>query len=602
MKYNKGCLLLITLSSVFCVVSSEKFLSCTYTPLNLLYIQFDCAALSENINQTELFNDFEKRSIEYLGSDCSSYESQLKYFAFQFNFKNCEFQRIPDKFFQRLENTEEIYLNNSGIETIDSKSFSSTSLKLLWVSHNNLTSLPALLFSNTPQIKNADFSHNHIQTIDRYVFGGAANKLEVINFSHNLIKTLNKDLFANLNDLVELNLNHNQIESFDPELSDLEKLKRLRLDNNKLKRIDCNVFLDILPVKASVDISNNEIEQIDLKCNKNCESNDSGCISLVMEGNRMTNLLLPDSNLTKSLESLSVAANKVNTISIKSDLIKLKHLDVAGNGLANAEDIFKHCSGLEGLDLSLNSLHELRVNSFAKMTQLKNLNLSNGHLSQIDYGTFSYTRSLVVLDLSHNHLQQLNFDLFLPSLDRLIQLNLISNNLKELTGWENSIFPNLNVLGIANNQFNCSYLGKLLRSIDFTRIHLMANPTNREYSDETKNIHGIKCRDEQNDTLIVVSPRSLQPKGVDLKLLLTDLTVGQRNDHNKGGMAYSNDSTNYAIILLVIVCAAYIGVLTYQKLVKNDEASNEVINEKEKQTKPEIKNEISNEKSSVSFA
>lgn len=152
------------------------------------------------------------------------------------------------------------------------------------------------------------------------------------------------------------------------------------------------------------------------------------------------------------------------------------------------------------------------------MTDLRELSLNNNKLIKIDSGFFSYNRELSVLDLSGNQINELNFDFFAPSLRKMIYLFLDDNNLKELTNYQNDIFPYIQTFGIANNRFNCTYLDNFLRTLKpvfgpYDMINLRRDSiTSQDYInllnrldstsskmnlDGMKNIDGVDCEDIQ---------------------------------------------------------------------------------------------------------
>lgn len=102
----------------------------------------------------------------------------------------------------------------------------------------------------------------------------------IIDLSHNVISELRAEDFANLSKVVEINLNHNLIRRIDKEVSQtysyknelltnvfifqaftgMERLRRLRLANNQLTKIDPDTFSGATDL-ALLDLSNNSIIQ-----------------------------------------------------------------------------------------------------------------------------------------------------------------------------------------------------------------------------------------------------------------------------------------------------------------------------------------------------
>lgn len=409
-------------------------------------------------------------------------------YTYGVEFVNCRFLSTPFEFLTTFKTVQMYKFNYCGIESINSTDLPSESdLRVLLMAHNSIMKLQFQLFSHTPQIENVDFSYNQISKIHPNTFTGATN-LEKINFTHNLIETLDTELFKNSSSLIEIDLSHNLLTTFQLELFNLTNLVSLNLQNNKIVELGCNVFPNAFWTEIFVNVSANRLTKIDLNCNVECQS-----LILNADDNNLKTVHLPASKITYHLNTLSVSRNKIEKISIDSDLGNLRHLKVANNHLNSVSDVFEHCGYLKTLDLSSNNIRQIKVNAFAKMSQLEYLYLRNINLSSIDCGTFAHPRDLIELDLSENHLTELNFDLFVPSYNNLSKILINNNKLKEMTAWHNYIFPTLQILSVSNNDFNCSYLKEFLRQHKSQRIHLISMPTEQLHSDEIIKIHGISC-------------------------------------------------------------------------------------------------------------
>lgn len=470
-------------------MKSEHFLTCP-DPMSSyeqnLSITLNCSALDRETKHEVYFAAVTNITCHFR----SNYRQHQKTLAdaHEIVFLNCHLPSIPRTFFQRIGKTEHVYLNYSGIESISSNDFAENSnLKVLVMSHNNLIQLPSLLFVHTAEIQSLDFSYNQISKIDSKIFGGVAKKVKKLSFAHNLIELLENELFTDQIHLTEIDFSHNLLKSFNIELNNLESLKSLRLESNKIVQLDCGIFPNSMAETTSINLATNHLEGMDFNCDKSCES-----LVLNVDDNKLTGLTLPKSQIVESLTSLFANKNKIENISIESDMKKLKHLKLADNKLFNerAMDIFVHCSSLETLDLSSNTINQLSVHSLAKMKQLINLNLQNVSLAKIDCGTFAHPRSLVELNLSYNQLTEINFDLFVPTYENLTKIYLNDNRLADLVGWSNVIFPRLNILSISNNNFNCSYLGYFLMKYKSPKIHLQPGQASLS---ERINIQGISC-------------------------------------------------------------------------------------------------------------
>lgn len=192
------------------------------------------------------------------------------------------------------------------------------------------------------------------------------------------------------------------------------------------------------------------------------------------------------------LESLILSNNLV--VDIPEDTFKglsqLKELRLDENKLSSAAVHFGYSNKLEILDLTFNTIHELRTGDFRHLTALKVLDVHYSQVAKIEFGTFSPLISLGTLNLSFNKLAKIDFRMFLPSMPSLTTLRLELNQLTELNDHFEAIFPQLNELTIEANQFNCTYLSHFLLTLR-SRSHAIVY--DHSHGDGT-NIRGIRCK------------------------------------------------------------------------------------------------------------
>lgn len=483
----------LILLSAFKVASDKKLISCVDSPLDQKLNTFlDCNALEDSIkNHTDFFNDIRNRNVTPDGS-CERLTHRNSY---QFYFKNCQLTTIPNKFFDQLsDNIGEIYLDYAGVRSITAENFRAKPiLKILSISHNNITELPPILFENSTEIKNVDFSHNQITTLDPKALSGATG-LEKINLAHNFIVTVPEGLFDSLTELSDIDFSHNSIELFHPELRRSSHLNKLNLSHNKITRLSCNIFpnSEIPDLKAYLDVTNNQLKGIDL----NCDKKGNGII-LNVEDNQLEYLTLPSSTLIAHLHSILAARNKIKKISVESESTELKSLMLANNSFTKSSDlldVFKYCTSLTTLDLSFNIV-QLGANSLLKLSKLKNLYLNNMNMARIEYGALSHSKSLELLDLSHNNLNQFYFNSFVPNTKKLAELRLSDNHITEFIG-SPKVLPHLSILDILNNNLNCSYLNQFLEDFGSAEVQLRSDST-LQPDDTRANLGGVTCIDHK---------------------------------------------------------------------------------------------------------
>jgi Leucine-rich repeat (LRR) protein len=132
-------------------------------------------------------------------------------------------------FLNYFPNLETINANTCGIREID---------------YNlHTTNPPASFFLNN--LHTVDLSNNNIEFIKGYCFNSLQSALRTLNLSSNVITHFAPEAFFYLNQLEILDLSNNLI-SFIPQDSfkDLHKLKEISIANNKLRRLDFDLFIN----------------------------------------------------------------------------------------------------------------------------------------------------------------------------------------------------------------------------------------------------------------------------------------------------------------------------------------------------------------------
>lgn len=460
-------ILLITLITISKRVFSEEFCLNDYGLLTL-----DCAALEQNKNHSEIMTNtiFDNANIRR----CVS-----RYYPGAIKFKNCQLPAPPHKILERLSFIETVYLDNTGVAKIESGDFPQrNAIEKLSMTQNNISEIPALLFSNLPQIRNVDFSYNKISKVDPKAF----NNLEMIlaiNLAHNFIETLDKELFSTIKFIDEIDLSYNQLEAFD--FLSLQGLGTLKLNNNKIMRLDCNALP--LSVPTSIDLSKNQLIEVDLNCNRT-----GGELTINLDDNLLENITLPASPLVNSLIILTASNNKIRNVSVESEVKSLTNLQLKQNNLTDVPDVFKHCSSLTHLDVSFNNIRELSAELSTE--ELRFLNLSNNHLTDLKCNAFpNSTAWQTQIDVSMNQLKhiELNCD---KRFTWLI-LNVEDNFLENLTLPTSSLMSNMSSLYASRNKIK-----KVLIESDLNLIELkLANNSLSEILNIFKFCSSLKTLD-----------------------------------------------------------------------------------------------------------
>lgn len=238
----------------------------------------------------------------------------------------------------------------------------------------------------------------------------------------------------------------------------------------------------------------------------------------------------------KNLQTLNFTNNKIHYLDSRtfSSTPNLLVLDLSKNNLTQLEDhIFDIVINLKHLNLASNPIGNLKIEIFAHLLDLEDLNLKQTNITSIQLGTFSHQHNLVSLDLSENYLKKFDFSHFLPILPELRSLYLNGNELKDLEGFENALFPQLAVLDIKGNNFNCSYLQTFMKSVGWEKLRLPIDHSSIQPGETS--IRGIKCEmlvQSELETIEKLDEIATQNKAFEKDLLETVARLNQQLDSN----------------------------------------------------------------------
>ncbi|NWW49746.1 OMD protein, partial [Pedionomus torquatus] len=238
----------------------------------------------------------------------------------------------------------------------------------LYLQNNDIESVPAGPFSNVTFIREINISHNKI-------------KFHLIDHG----------VFAKLSNLVQLHLQHNDLEEFPFPLP--SSLERLLLGFNKISQLSENALEGLTNI-TMLDLCNNFLE-------------DS-----VLKGKPFSNM--------KSLMQLNLCNNKLQTM--PPDLpSSLMYLSLENNSISYIpENYFSKLTKIIALRMSHNNLQNVPYNIF-NLPNLTELNLGHNKLKQVFY----IPRSLQHLYIEDNDIEIINVTLMCPTIDPM--------NTKQLT-------------------------------------------------------------------------------------------------------------------------------------------------------------------------
>lgn len=387
---------------------------------------------------------------------------------------------IPAGLLRLFNDVRDMDISHSNVVDISRSSFEGAKhLVYLTMSHNEVVELRASIFVEALSLFMLDLSYNRIHTVDRFAFVNAQS-MSRLNLGHNQIGELHISTFRDMKFLDQISLNDNRLTVIDPGLfAGNVHLQKIVLDNNRLLELDMTVFTKCSHLEL-IQVSGNLLTSI------NATVLPPKFKTLAVNNNSLTELYL-----NNNMEVLEASNNRIRSLVVDQPLA-MRQLLLANNSLPDVANITA-MEKLEVLDLSQNRIGRLGIHTLARLKSLSLLNLAQTGLRDLNYGSFSGQRDLKVLDLSYNGLNEIHLDILSPYMTRLERLHLDGNNLTDVGGLFQvhlpSLFPVLNTLGLSNNNFNCTYLTKIMRTLSSVKIKLPVDP---EPSSGT-HVAGIAC-------------------------------------------------------------------------------------------------------------
>lgn len=339
-------------------------------------------------------------------------------------------------------------------------------------------------------------------------------------------------------------------------ISDLE-LKRLQMDafvnainltnlivaQSQLEEIRKLLFIQTKKI-VHIDFSQNKINRVDALAFVGAKTLES----LNLAHNSLSNLSAQVFKDTTNLIKLNLSNNKFTTFDANMFPNALIELDLSHNSLSALKDnSFDKLINLKQLILSFNPIVKLNFNIFVHLLNLEHLKLRHIDVSTIELGTFGQQHHLVTLDLSENQLKKLDFNLFAPVLQDLTTLELSGNQLTDLTGFRNSLFPKLTSLDIRDNKFSCSYLKYFMESVNWEKLRLTID--RKAINLQESNVRGIKC--------IQTNDQYEPPKIID-----SNPTSAKLQSNTVCSNAQQNSNSDLYVVKVLVILIFFV-MLTY---------------------------------------
>lgn len=272
-----------------------------------------------------------------------------------------------------------------------------------------------------------------------------------LNLGYNKLTAINVEAFANLPNLRELRLDHNELTSI-PDLGQTaSKIVSLYLHHNKIRSIDGRRTRELLSVET-LDLSNNDITELRGQCFP------AGLqIRDLYLGNNKISVLEVGAldHLGSTLQVLRLSRNRISQIPVKAfQLPRLTQLELNRNRIRQVEGLtFQGLSSLEVLKLQRNSISKLTDGAFWDLAKMKVLHLDYNSLTEVNSGSLYGLTSLQQLFLSNNSIARINPDGW-KFCQKLRELNLSYNNLTRLDEGSLAVLGDLHTLRLGHNSIS----------------------------------------------------------------------------------------------------------------------------------------------------
>lgn len=384
-------------------------------------------------------------------------------------------REIPDGTFQDLEQLKSLNLNGNLLTKVNGHTFLGLeeSLEYLHLGQNKIRSLsgPSLALAKLVYL---DLSENSFSELPWTQFTQVPN-LRHLNLSHNLyLESLDNIFFHNFPLLKTLDVSNCGIVNIHPELfSQSIDLMQLILSGNFIEGITENSFKNLKNL-TYLDLSDNNIINMKL----GALGNSPHLKTLLLNKNRLNAFKgeyfrsgRNDYKDSTNLEFLNIANNDISYLFPSSFKIhkRLKTIIAHDNKFTFfPADLIANLQFLETIDLSNNYLKGIEEMDFSRLPRLRELILKGNEIECVSESAFHNSTQLQVLDLSQNQINRIGERTF-EGLIRIENLNLHDNLLEDLsdTIFERSKVQMLENINLSKNKFVVAPLKALQKQYFF---------------------------------------------------------------------------------------------------------------------------------------
>lgn len=409
-----------------------------------------------------------------------------------------------------------------------------------WAGHQGL---PTQAFATAAlPLRSIDFSGNSLRRLTERLLAGLQDTLQELRLADNLLGDSLNPIFSSsefhgLTQLRILDLSGNQIKGIEEGLlKGCDNLQELWLDRNSMISVPSSSLngphsLRLLSlrdnrislIREGAFLSQRSLEKLDLYGNR-LNVIEGGAFSGLTN---LKKLLLGHNRLTKLNSDVFQGAENVDTV------------DLSGNFLSEFPTVaLKLFTRLRVLNVSSNVIERLDDANLATVTELESLDLSRNNIANIAPGTFLSLRQLRHLDLSVNTLRTVEDDAF-EGLDSLETLSLQDNNILLVPASALGRLPKLTSLQLDFNRVAALSVDILRAVADrVTQLGLARNVVRELPSDAFQDFRQLQSLDLSGNLLLSIESSTFS--GLEETLTVLNLRGNRISTFPSTPLALSN--------------------------------------------------------------
>ncbi|XP_046736883.1 insulin-like growth factor-binding protein complex acid labile subunit [Diprion similis] len=265
---------------------------------------------------------------------------------------------------------------------------------------NSIGSVNARAFAGLGLLEELDLSDNELTSIPETALT-PLESLEKLDLSGNQLEVLGAGWFESLGRLRELDVSRNGLSrAASGALQPLPGLSVLRLAGNPLRERDVSLLLGTGRKLETVDASRTGLIRVPAALTRSVRA-------LRLAGNRLTSIRGGDLDSYPLLRLLDMSDNRLTDVEEDAlgRLEALEVLDLSGNFLTKVPRSLP--GSLSFLNLERNRIDTLRFNDLQGLYNVRELSLGKNSIVDIQEGAFGQLIALEVLDVSDNPMNQL---------------------------------------------------------------------------------------------------------------------------------------------------------------------------------------------------